>query len=345
MTTTTYHEMLNVLCPMHVILDSSGEIVHVGPTASKLLPENATRNQAFLDVFEVKRPRAIACVHTLRQSAGTKLHLKFRKAPQQELKGVLVEGPMGGQMIVNLSFGIFVVDAIQDFKLTASDFAATDLTIEMLYLVEAKSAAMEASRQLNQRLEHAREAAQTEALTDTLTGLSNRRAMDAVLERLIRSRSQFSLMHIDLDFFKAVNDTLGHAAGDHVLLEVARIMKEETRSIDTVARVGGDEFVILIPGVDDPTPLGKIADRVIARLREPIPFDADLCRISASIGTVLGRDYVDPTPELLLADADAALYVSKRNGRGRHSFFEPSMRSIPQLPTPRESEEDWQRSA
>ena len=154
-----------------------------------------------------------------------------------------------------------------DYALVSSDFAATDLAIEMLYLVEAKSAAMEASRKLNLRLQGAMIAAEEQAFTDTLTGLKNRRAMDHVLARLIEAGREFALMHIDLDFFKAVNDTLGHAAGDHVLQNVARIMVEETRSDDTVARVGGDEFVILFDGLTDRETLVRVAERIIQKAR------------------------------------------------------------------------------
>jgi diguanylate cyclase (GGDEF)-like protein len=248
-------------------------------------------------------------------------------------------------MIVNLSFGIFVVDAVQEFRLTAADFAPTDLTIEMLYLVEAKSAAMEASRQLNERLQSAREAAEAQAMSDTLTGLSNRRSMDRALAQLIRTGASFALMQIDLDFFKAVNDTYGHAAGDHVLLQAAEIMREETRSVDVVARVGGDEFVILLTGIEDRDALRAIGERLISRLCEPMPFEGETCRISASIGTVLSRDYSVLSEDVLLADADAALYASKRAGRGRHMFYDPEMRGATQPPVGQDDPSPWIKTA
>ncbi len=338
-------KILNVLCPMHMILDATGQIESAGPTAVKLLPENAVLGKEFLDVFEVKRPRAITTVDALREALGVKLHLRFRMPPHRELKGVAMQGPDADRMIVNLSFGIFVVDAIQDFKLTAADFAPTDLTIEMLYLVEAKSAAMAASRQLNERLQNAREAAEAQAMSDVLTGLSNRRFMDRALDHLIRIGTPFALMQIDLDFFKAVNDTYGHAAGDHVLLKAAEVMREETRSVDTVARIGGDEFVILVKGVDDREVVRSIGERVISRLCEPIRFEQATCRISASIGTVLSRDYPQLSADVLLGDADAALYASKRAGRGRHMFFEPDMRDASQPPAGRDDPTPWVRSA
>ncbi|WP_299408819.1 diguanylate cyclase [uncultured Roseobacter sp.] len=325
---TKYYKMLNVMCPMHVILNRHGDISSAGPTTQKLFPDQSLVGKSFLDIFEIKRPQEIKSIDALLEKAGTKLHLQFRDPPHRELKGVLMEGPEVGQMVINLSFGISVVEAVQDYKLTAADFAPTDLTIEMLYLVEAKSAAMEASRQLNQRLQGARIAAEEQALTDTLTGLKNRRGMDQVLTELIESGEHFALMHIDLDFFKAVNDTMGHAAGDHVLQEVSSIMLKEARRSDTVARVGGDEFVILLRDFEDTSKIDKIAMRIISKLREPILYAGELCEISASAGTALSCQYEVPDADQLLADADIALYESKNRGRSRHTFYVGSLRSV-----------------
>jgi len=147
-----------------------------------------------------------------------------------------------------------------------------------------------------------------------------------VLARLIEAGREFALMHIDLDFFKAVNDTLGHAAGDHVLQNVARIMVEETRSDDTVARVGGDEFVILFDGLTDRETLVQVAERIIQKLEVPMPFGAHMCHVSASCGTVLSMSYDAPDAVQMLADADLALYASKHAGRAQHSFFRREMR-------------------
>ncbi|MFC6759321.1 GGDEF domain-containing protein [Sulfitobacter porphyrae] len=161
-------------------------------------------------------------------------------------------------MIVNLSFGISIVDGVRDYALSNADFAATDLAIEMLYLIEAKTAAMDESRRLNLRLQGAKIAAEQEADTDALTGLGNRRALNNVLTRMVAGRVPFAVMQIDLDYFKSVNDTLGHAAGDHVLQTVAQIMVEETRNKDTVARVGGDEFTVVLVDVRDADILRRV---------------------------------------------------------------------------------------
>lgn len=130
------------------------------------------------------------------------------------------------------------MEGVQDYGLSSADFAATDLVIEMLFLVEAKSAAMDASRNLNNRLQGAKLAAEEQAATDTLTGLKSRRAADHILAAALAEDSEFSLMHLDLEFFKSVNDTQGDAAGDYVLQEVAKVMRAETRKVDMIARVG-----------------------------------------------------------------------------------------------------------
>ncbi|WP_425044278.1 diguanylate cyclase domain-containing protein [Primorskyibacter sp. S87] len=314
--------LMDQFCPMYVLLDETGHIVQAGPTLKKLRPAAQMQGQRFMEVFELLRPRSVASMSDLMTVSGAKLHLQFRDVPRTALKGLIV--PLdGGGAVLNLSFGISILDAVRDYDLNSADFAATDLAIELLYLVEAKSAAMEASRSLNQRLQGAMIAAEEQAYTDTLTGLKNRRAMDHVLERLISGGARFSLMHLDLDYFKAVNDTLGHAAGDRVLQEVAHAMVEMTRDRDTVVRIGGDEFVLIFDQLQDRDRLDSIAQRLISRLEEPIPFDGQLCRVSASIGTVLSGDLVSPDGPGLLHAADMALYQAKRAGRACHRFYEP----------------------
>lgn len=275
----------------------------------------------FLDIFELVRPRAVTTLPALMATAGAKLHLKFHDDPRTALKGLVAPLPNGAGVVINLSFGISILDAVRDYALTSADFSGTDLAIELLYLVEAKSAAMEASRSLNLRLQGAMLAAEEQAYTDTLTGLKNRRAMDHILEHLISANSAFALMHLDLDFFKSVNDEFGHAAGDHVLREAARIMLEETRGDDTVARIGGDEFVLIFKSLSNREQLDRIANRLIARLQNPMRFDGDTCAISASIGTALTSQFMAPKPAEILHAADLALYEAKRNGRSCHRFY------------------------
>ncbi len=313
----------DILCPMHLRLTETGHIVHVAPTLKKLRPDVDLTGMRFLEVFRLDRPRSITTMSELMLSrARSKLHLELREAPCTALKGVLVRLPKGQGALVNLSFGISVVEGVQDFGLSSADFAATDLAIEMLYLVEAKSAAMDASRNLNQRLQGAKLAAEEQAATDTLTGLKNRRAADQILETALLEDRAFTLMQLDLDFFKAVNDSKGHAAGDRVLQEVAKIMRAETRKGDVIARVGGDEFMILIEGSAAKDRLKDIASRLIRGIEQAIKFEGETCHISASIGIarrVLG-DWRDMGA--LMQCSDCALYASKSKGRTCATFDE-----------------------
>lgn len=315
-------EAMDVLFPMHVRLDADGLIRRVGPTMQKLRPGRQLEGLRFLDLFELNQRRSISAMPDLLAQAGQKLRLRLRDEPRTALKAVVVPLEDGGA-IVNAAFGIAFGDALQTYPLHSGDFAPTDLTIELLYLAEANAAVTQAYRKLGLRLQGAKMAAEEQAYTDTLTGLKNRRAMDHVLARLIRSGQDFALSHMDLDFFKQVNDTHGHAAGDAVLQQVAKVLVEETREADTVARVGGDEFVLIFPRLTRPARIEEIAARLIDRLEEPVMFEGQECRISCSLGTTLSSYYAAPQAEQMLADADAALYGSKESGRARHSFFVP----------------------
>lgn len=325
-------EALSALLPMHLVLDAQGQILQAGPTLRKLFADTPPEGQDFFALFQPRRPYGIETVADLLQHQGAKLHLRLRDERRTPLKGVVVAAGQAGGVVLNLSFGITIIEAVATYDMTAADFAPTDLTVEMLYLVEAKTAAMQAWQRLNTRLQGAKIAAEEQAYTDTLTGLKNRRAMDHVLARFIDAGEPFGLMHLDLDFFKQVNDTLGHAAGDHVLQEVARVLVEETRADDLVARVGGDEFVLLFRGMTDIDKLNDIAVRIIAKLEQPIRYGEELCRISGSIGTVLSDRYEAPAPAQLLDDADMALYASKRSGRARHTVYSDALRDGSAMP-------------
>ncbi|WP_375690219.1 diguanylate cyclase domain-containing protein [Pseudooceanicola sp. LIPI14-2-Ac024] len=308
---------LDVLCPMHVALDPTGHMRHVGPGLRKLRPEARMEGQRFLERFQPLHPRNLASMADLMATAGQKLRLRLRDQPRTVLSAVLMPWP-GGGAVVNLGFGISIVDAVRDYTLTQADFAPTDLAVELLFLVEAKSAAMDSLRQMSMRFHGARVMAEEQALTDPVTGLGNRRALELAVDQMIGAGQEFALMHLDLDHFKQVNDTLGHAAGDHVLGEVARILRDETREGDSLARVGGDEFMLVFRALCDPAALAEVGRRIIARLQVPMAWQGQPCRVSASAGTAISTDYRQPQAGRMAADSDTALYAAKRGGRGRH---------------------------
>ncbi len=150
----------------------------------KLAGDQTIPGRPFFDAFEVRRPEGIEDLEGLLSHAGQRLHIALKAGDIPGFRGLAV-ALEGGGALVNLSFGITVVDAVRDLELTDADFAPTDLAMELLYLVEAKSAVMDQLRDLNRRLEGAKSAAEEQALTDTLTGLRNRRALDLALQQLV----------------------------------------------------------------------------------------------------------------------------------------------------------------
>lgn len=320
---------LGRLMPMFLWVAPSGHIRAVGPTLAKLCDGVVLVGLRFLDMFEIRKPEPARSMDEVRRMAGKRLHLGLREPPHTGLRGLVVPLRDGQGVIVNLSFGIAAADAVRDHALTNADFAPTDLTVELLYLTEVKAAVMAELAALNARLQAAQRAAEAQALTDALTGLANRRALDTALGRVLdaalRGGKDFALLHLDLDFFKAVNDTLGHAAGDLVLTHVAAVLRGATRKQDTVARVGGDEFVMILPGPVDEAMITAIAQRIIAELEVPVTFEGAPCRISGSIGATLSTLYARPDADRMLSDADTALYASKRRGRGRCTIHVPGL--------------------
>jgi diguanylate cyclase (GGDEF)-like protein len=319
---------LDRLMPMHMIVSASGVLRHLGPTLHKLSGLHDYTGHLLFDVFEVLRPRDADCTADLARAEMGQIKLRLRGDIKTQLKGLVTKLNEGDDLLINFSFGYGIVEAVQNHNLTCSDFPTTDLTVEMLYLIEAKSVAQVAQKKLNLKLQSAKQRAEQQALTDALTGLSNRRALDYQLDKMLREQTNFALMHIDLDFFKAVNDTLGHAAGDHVLTRVASILRCETRSSDVVARVGGDEFTILLHRFLDPGFLMEASKRIISRLQEPIPFKDDVCQISGSIGITISSFYETPNAEQMLHDADIALYASKHKGRACASIYSAALEAF-----------------
>lgn len=310
-------DALSALMPMHVVAGSGGRIGSVGRTLARIAGDSLV-GRSFFKVFDVTRPRAMARVADLRDAAGTTLHLGMRTRDTTPFRAVAAPLLHEGGVLLNLSFGIHVSEAVAKNDLTIADFAATDLAVEMLYLLEAKSAAMEESRKLNLRLETARHLAEENSRTDPLTGLPNRRGAERVMSARAAEGARFAVMAIDLDHFKAINDSEGHAAGDAVLAEVARRLLAVLGEGDMVARIGGDEFLAIIVSAADRDGLTALGDELIAALSAPIPHEGKALRISASVGIAL---VADPARSRRKSDAvrlaDEALYASKRAGRGR----------------------------
>ncbi|MHA7774822.1 bifunctional diguanylate cyclase/phosphodiesterase [Roseibium sp. M-1] len=190
-------------------------------------------------------------------------------------------------------------------------------------LMKAKQSAEDRNRDL----EVARSLMEHHSLHDSLTGLPNRRFLDQALLDEHAPHKPTALLHIDLDRFKHINDTLGHAAGDAMLIHAAAVLKANASGSDFVARIGGDEFVIAVTTPADEKKLAMLAGRIIEEMRQPVPYENHQCRIGVSIGIAMADTTLADYGRHLLVDADLALYRAKSNGRNRFEFFSDTLKS------------------
>jgi len=314
---------LNLLLPMHVQLDQDGMIVHAGPTFAKLLAfEPAVVGKYMFDYIRFSYPKNIISNQSMATFFGMPLTAQIKAQSDFDLKAVAVAMPGNTGILINFAFGTSLKEAVSHWHLNSKDFSAADPTAEMLYVIEVQSVLLEASRNLNDRLNGQREEAEEKAYTDPLTDLSNRRALNRYIKRLHRRRvpTDFAVFLIDLDHFKLVNDTLGHAAGDQVLQKVAEILLNETRPTDIVVRTGGDEFVLVLDNTKDVSPLEAIAKRIIRKIENYVLWEGQNCHVGASIGIARAHTKDNRSIDFHLQAADEALYNSKKNGRGTFRF-------------------------
>ncbi|MGB3794820.1 MAG: diguanylate cyclase, partial [Alteraurantiacibacter sp.] len=166
------------------------------------------------------------------------------------------------------------------------------------------------------------------AMHDALTDLANRRqftkALRSECEKLEKYGRPFSLLMVDLDRFKPVNDTLGHPVGDEVLRRVSKRLRVAVRNGDMVARIGGDEFAIISFGVNDERQAAIIAERIVDLLSRPMIIKGNVVELSASVGVAVAPEH-GTDPDKLTQHVDIALYSAKHNGKQTHRFFDPSL--------------------
>jgi diguanylate cyclase (GGDEF)-like protein len=168
-----------------------------------------------------------------------------------------------------------------------------------------------------------------DAFHDTMTGLPNRALlMDRLAGALARARRRpnqlVAVLFLDVDRFKFVNDSLGHAVGDQLLIQMSKVLGSCVRPGDTVARLGGDEFIVLLEGLDEPADAVRVADRILEAVAAPFQLEGHEVFASLSIGIALStREYA--RPEDMLRDADTAMYQAKGGGKACHQIFDTSM--------------------
>jgi diguanylate cyclase (GGDEF)-like protein/PAS domain S-box-containing protein len=260
---------------------------------SMILPEDRDRAISAAEDYGAGGPNFYN-EYRIRRPDGAIRHIRARAAP--------LVTPEGGKRVIGAEWDV------------------TDDVVLRQELALAKELAEERNRELEEvhaRIRH-------NALHDYLTGLPNRRYLEEFLEREtvigIKDRRPLSVLHIDLDRFKQINDTLGHEAGDVILNEAAKVLRGLMRGNDFVARIGGDEFAFVSREMTTPRRIAALADRIIRELSKPIPYHSHFIRTGASIG-IARADSAGMDGKQLLLNADIALYRAKSRGRNRQEFF------------------------
>ena len=272
---------------LHLTLASRGGEVHQQlRTADRTAVESAARSCAvLLPRLSARETRATAYPNGIRD-------------------GMLV--PLAGEN------GVFSTLLVANRSSDVATFDRTDLTLMETFAAQASIT-----------MEKGRLAAEMErmAYCDSLTGLANRALLTTRLHAALarRGHGRPAVLFVDLDDFKAVNDTMGHTAGDRLLVVAAQRLRSCLRAQDVAARLGGDEFAVLLENVDATT-AAEVAERVVAAMLIPYSIDMELVSLHASVGVVVA-DNADDNPDDLLARADIAMYRAKEQGKGRWEMF------------------------
>jgi diguanylate cyclase (GGDEF)-like protein len=203
-------------------------------------------------------------------------------------------------------------------------FALTATLIVLAWAVVLRSRVERQAVLLRESEERFRHLAQHDTLTGLATRLVLQDRLDAALEHAKRYQTGLALLMLDIDKFKQINDTLGHYAGDEVLRVTAGRIVEAVRKSDTVARMGGDEFIVLLPDLSDPEAAGIIAAKVVANLAHSVHFAGQEVPVSVSVGVCCASPG-DLDPDVLLKNVDIALYRAKARGRNRFEVFTPDI--------------------
>ena len=306
--------MMNEKAQVLVVEDSRSNselICSILRATSEITPHQAFTGEEALEFMERARPDLIVLDVIMPGISG------FEVCKQLKANPSLRDIP-----VIFVTARAAVEDVVEGLNMGAVDYVAKPIIPEIL----------EARVRAHLALSFDKEHLKTLANTDALTGLYNRKSFEAFLRDLIEHRSPFALIYLDLDHFKPVNDELGHQAGDQLLQQVAGRLQSTVRLVDFVARIGGDEFVLIINNVKSHPAIEFVIDKLLKILAQPYNLDLSEAEprqvhISATIGGALYPLDTDNEHELVRY-ADTAMYHAKELGRNQYYLYGPEIESI-----------------
>ncbi|CAM3765507.1 putative bifunctional diguanylate cyclase/phosphodiesterase [Deinococcus frigens] len=315
-----YHTLYQHAPSAYFTLNAAGDILDVNLAGTRLL--GFQRDQLLLRPFRLflvpeQRAEFASVLATLTQTQSTRTHLFTLEQRDGERLEVQLQGltlPSPAQEPPSVLITLMDITPLSQARAHLEHLNAT--------LEHRVSQDTRALLDLNAQLHH-------QARHDFLTGLPNRAAFaDALrgaLDGLHQHGQDFAVLFFDIDRFKVINDSLGHPAGDHVLVELSRRLREVTRPEDDLSRLGGDEFAILLHSVTDPDIISGVIARLDAAVQHPLVLEGQELYLTVSTGILLVGDGYH-TAEEVVRDVDVALYQAKRGGNAGSKVFVPSMR-------------------
>lgn len=326
-------QALDDLVPFALVVKNDGAIVHAGRSIKKILAKPTLESVNFFDTFSIAAPRILKDIRDLSKACNIRVSLSAHRVGATKpftLRATIARCHKDSStFFVLTTLGVKLPEIVEELELFDRDFAHADSSVDLLYFLSTQGQLLKDAHELAERLRAAKDRAENLAQTDALTNLPNRRGLTDYTTNLMHKptvkNSNWYLLHVDLDRFKQVNDTHGHAAGDTVLCNVATLLKDIAGPEDIVARVGGDEFIWIAKSYKSNAQIASSASALIKLISVPHRIGKQLIQIGSSIGITRIDPQAGKSLDSLLLEADLALYAAKNSGRGQTQFFSDGM--------------------